>query len=61
MTGWRGAGFDGTAAAGEGAGWLLLHPRIVPEAARARSVMAGRSGVRRFDGVHVIVESKSME
>jgi hypothetical protein len=68
VTGWRGAGVDGTAAIGEGAGWLLLHPRIVPEEAKARSVRAGRSGVRRFRdtegeacGVRAIMESKIME
>ena len=37
---------DGAAAAGE-AGWLLLHPRMVPETAKVRSVMAERSKVRR--------------
>src|SRR5216683_8039273 len=63
VTGWRGAGVDGTAATGEGVGWLLLHPRIVPEAAKARSVTAERRAVRRFGdtedeacGVRAIME-----
>src|SRR5260370_35943562 len=62
VTGWRGAGADGTAATGE-AGWLLLHPRIVPGADKARSVTAERRGVRRFEdtkgeacGVRAIME-----
>jgi hypothetical protein len=40
---------------------LLLQPRIAPDAAKARRVMAERSGVRRFDEVGAIVESKRVE
>jgi hypothetical protein len=68
VIGWRGAGVDGTAATGEGAGWLLLQPRIVPEAVNASRVMTERRGLRRFGdpegeacGARAMVESKIMD